>query len=123
MGSLVCNVLLSLVIFSSVCETSFQQMVFYISLSNDDPQNFALTFADLASNMSHYNDPTDRVTLIFETGIHVVESDMSIENISELTMLSNGTISTTTCNESSNLRFETIGYVQINALEFIGCSN
>ena len=79
MGSLVCNVLLSLVIFSSVCETSFQQMVFYISLSNDDPQNFALTFADLASNMSHYNDPTDRVTLIFETGIHVVESDMSIE--------------------------------------------
>ena len=38
-------------------------------------------------------------------------------------MLSNGTISTITCNESSNLRFETIGYVQINALEFIGCSN
>ena len=81
-----------------------------------------LTLNHLASNASlkhHIN-----ITLILQAGNHNLDSEVSIMNISELTMLSSFTLHqrvTVTCNCSGMFCLTNIDHVSISGLHFLWC--
>ena len=83
------------------------------------PEESCLTLSTLAANGS-YNDMD--TTIIFLDGNHTLDSGLTISNIHHsLTLLTNGTVAIS-CSDGAYLDFYDITQLQINGIEFIGCS-
>ena len=83
------------------------------------PEESCLTLSTLADNSSYIDTDT---TIIFLDGNHTLDSGLTISNIHRsLMLLTNGTVAIF-CNDGANLAFYDITQLQINGIEFIGCS-
>ena len=85
------------------------------------PAKPCLTLHQFATNVSWIKPST---TLIFLSGIHRLNSEVSISGISNLSMLSNlaleGYIA---CHQGAEFKFDNIDNLQIRGLKFVGCGN
>lgn len=66
-------------------------------------------------------------TLVFMSGSHRLHSKMSVTHITNLSMLSNSTLeeyqSNITCYQNAGFKFDSIDYLLIRRLAFVGCGN
>ena len=89
-----------------------------------------ITLSELAKD-SNISNATEQESFIFMPGYHTLNSNISIFNIMEVSMIS-VTLSSNvhmssqasiTCQHNSGFTFESIGHVVIGNLTFIGCGN
>lgn len=82
-----------------------------------------LTLSTLVANINNYSDSND-TTLIFLAGNHILNSSLSISDITFLRLLTNfSEISTISCSDGAHMKFVHAAQIEIHNLNFIGCSS
>ena len=98
---------------------------YYIASSTSSPcpgLQPCVPFSQLFSFETRWNSSLS-LTLIFLPGNHSLNSELSIEDMSELHVIGNSNYSTTIhCKKLANFSFIGIDLVSINNLRFVGCS-
>ena len=123
------------VFFSVVLHTLVQcDIIYHIKSSQDQAcpsdNESCLTLSDFASNFTSTNYTESDLTLIFLSGNHTLDSDLSFHNISSLKMAKKGSTLTSNneteiiivCNMYAHFEFESLKVVRIIGLKFVGCS-
>ena len=99
----------------------FGNTVHYIIPSPNDqcPEESCFTLSTLADISSYIDTDT---TIIFLDGNYILDPGLNISNIHHsLTLLTSGTVAIS-CSDRANFDFYDITQLQINGIEFIGCS-
>ena len=122
------------VFFSVVFYTLVQCDNYHIKSSLDQAcpsdNESCLTLSDFVSNFTSTNYTESDLTLIFHSGNHTLDSDLSFHNISSLTMAKKSSTLTSNneteiiivCNTYAHFEFESLKVVRIIRLKFVGCS-
>ena len=128
--------MLTCVVLGTIFYGLVQCDVYYIKSSPDqacpsDNEN-CLTLSEFAGNFTSTNYTESDMTLVFLSGNHTLDSDLSFYNISSLTIMAKTSISTLTskfesesivvCNTSAHFEFESLKVIRITSLKFVGCA-
>lgn len=125
MTSTIFYIVLVILLHKSFTSLIVGKTVYYIKSSMYTPcsEKSCLTLLQFAARTKNYLE--SNISLIFLPGYHNLDSDLSINAVSKLSMHSNLTLFSATptiaCEEQASITFSSINDVYIGHLTFIGC--
>ena len=114
------SIFLSLLIFLTCCNVVTSE-VHYITPSRCPEETSCLTLTLLAESTTNYLDSD--TTLIFLQGDHILKSELSVKNISKIsiTSINHSSRVTIKCEYYGRMTFDSVGDIYITNMDYIKC--